>query len=443
MSEPNIIQPRTLKGFRDFLPGAMKARDWLVDTARGVFRNYGYAAIDTPALEYTEILLGKGGADTDKQLYRFEDNGGRDVAMRFDLTVPLARYAAQHIGELGVPFKRYHVGPVWRGENPQRGRYREFMQCDFDTIGTESLVADIETALVIHDTFAALGVGEFTIHFNNRKVLGGLLEELELAEETSAVLRAVDKLSKIGREEVATELQEIVGASPGQAQRLLDAVTVTGTNDAVLDRVAQLAGGAADDGIEALATVSAGLAAADVPENRARVDVSIARGLDYYTGTVFETFLGEIPEIGSVCSGGRYDDLASLYTKQRLPGVGASLGIDRLLAALEEIGRLPPAAAPAPILVVLFDADRAVDYVGLAATLRAAGLAVELYPDARKLAAQLKYADRKGHRLAVIVGEDEWIAGTAQVKDMSSGDSYTVSRVALADQCRRLLGMAG
>ncbi|MFC2177082.1 histidine--tRNA ligase [Actinomycetota bacterium] len=437
-----MIQPRTLKGFRDLLPEAMQAREWLIDTARAVFRTHGYVPIDTPALEYTEILLGKGGAETDKQLYRFEDNGGRDVALRFDLTVPLARFVAQHIGELGVPFKRYHVGPVWRGENTQRGRYREFVQCDFDTIGTESLAADTETALVIHDVFAALGVGEFTIHLNNRLVLSGLLTELDLADRTADVLRSVDKLPKIGRDAVADELCEFVGASPAQAERLLNALTVTGSNSQVLERVAELAGGAADSGIAALTEVLDGLAAADVAESRTKVDVSIARGLDYYTGTVFETFLAEIPEIGSVCSGGRYDDLASVYTKQRLPGVGASLGIDRLLAALEEIGRLATTAAGPSVLMTMFEGSRSADYVGLAAMLRRGGLSVELYPEARKLVHQLKYADRKGHRLVVIIGGNEWDAGTAQVKDMAVGTSQTVDIASLLETCRQVLGTA-
>jgi len=442
MNDRRIIQPRTLKGFRDLLPEAMQAREWLIDTARAVFRTHGYVPIDTPALEYTEILLGKGGAETDKQLYRFEDNGGRDVALRFDLTVPLARFVAQHIGELGVPFKRYHVGPVWRGENTQRGRYREFVQCDFDTIGTESLAADTETALVIHDVFAALGVGEFTIHLNNRLVLSGLLTELDLADRTADVLRSVDKLPKIGRDAVADELCEFVGASPAQAERLLNALTVTGSNSQVLERVAELAGGAADSGIAALTEVLDGLAAADVAESRTKVDVSIARGLDYYTGTVFETFLAEIPEIGSVCSGGRYDDLASVYTKQRLPGVGASLGIDRLLAALEEIGRLATTAAGPSVLMTMFEGSRSADYVGLAAMLRRGGLSVELYPEARKLVHQLKYADRKGHRLVVIIGGNEWDAGTAQVKDMAVGTSQTVDIASLLETCRQVLGTA-
>lgn len=440
MSEPKIIQPRTLKGFRDLLPGVMQAREGLVDAARAVFRSYGFAPIDTPALEYSEILLGKGGAESDRQLYRFEDQGGRDVALRFDLTVPLARFVAQHIGELGTPFKRYHIGPVWRGENPQRGRYREFMQCDFDVVGTTSMLADIEIALVIHDALAAFDVGEFTLHLNNRKILGGLLAELALSEVTAEVLRSIDKLPKVGRNRVEDELQQTTGAKPAQTKQLLDAVSVKGSSDEVLSAVAELAGGAADEGVGELEEVMNGLAAAGVRGDRVQVDVSIARGLDYYTGTVFETFLNELPDIGSVCSGGRYDDLASLYTKQRLPGVGASIGMDRLLAALEALDRLEIRDAAAPILVALFDAELRSEYLAVASELRAAALGVELYPEPKKLGSQLKYADRKGHRLVVIIGESEREAGTAQIKDMTSGGSSTVARDSLAATCRELLG---
>jgi len=439
MSDDRIIQPRTLKGFRDFLPAAMQSREWLIDTAKAVFRTFGYSPIDTPALEYTEILLGKAGAESDKHLYRFEDAGGRDVALRFDLTVPLARYVAQHIGDLGTPFKRYHVGPVWRAENPQRGRYREFVQCDFDTIGSEGLASDSETALVIHDLFAAFDCGEFVIHINNRKILSGLLAELGLEERAPNVLRVVDKLSKVGREPVVAELTEEVGATPAQAGRLLDVLEVSGSNQAVLETVQRMAAGAADAGVANLTGVLESLAAAGVSDRRVRVDVSIARGLDYYTGIVYETFLHDLPDIGSVCSGGRYDDLASLYTRQRLPGVGASLGVDRLLSALETLGRVETSDAGAPVLMALFDEERAAAYAGLAASLRRAGVAVELFPDGKKLSNQLRYADRKGHEMVIIIGDEEWAAGSAQIKVMATGESETVRQDDLAAECARLL----
>lgn len=432
------ITPRTLKGFRDFTPDAMLPRERLVDTAKAVYRSYGFSPIDTPALEYAEILLGKGGDESDRQLYRFDDPGGRDVAMRFDLTVPLARFVAQHIGTLGTPFKRYQVGPVWRGENTQRGRYREFLQCDFDTIGSTSILADIETAMVIHDLFAALGFERFTIRCNNRKVLTGLLERLELTQDTAPVLRAIDKLPKIGVDGVSAELHRTVGTTAAQAAEILEFAGLAGTNGEILEHLETLVVGSASggQGLEELTGLVEGVAAAAIAADRVRVDPSIARGLDYYTGAVFETFLDDLPEIGSCCSGGRYDDLASLYTGQQLPGVGASLGVDRLLAAMDELDMLGERSAPAPILVTVFDDDLGLEALAAAADLRRGGLGAELYPSARKLGAQLKYANRRGHRLAVIIGPDEVAAGTAQLKNLQTGRSVEVPRVDLNGACR-------
>jgi histidyl-tRNA synthetase len=433
----SIIQPRTLKGFRDYLPVTMTAREQVIETARRVYRSFGYTPIETPALEYSEILFGKGSDETDRQMYRFEDNGGRDVAMRFDLTVPLARFAAQHVGKLGTPFKRYQVGPVWRGENTQRGRYREFVQFDFDTIGTESLVADIETLVVVHDLFDSLDISEFTIHFNNRDLLNGLLERIGLGGESGAVLRALDKLAKIGSDGVRAELLDVTAATDAQIDEILGLAELGGVNDEIAAALPGIVGDseAARRGLAAIATVLEGARASGVSEERIKLDVSIARGLAYYTGTVFETFLTELPSIGSVCSGGRYDDLASLYAKQRLPGIGGSLGVDRLIAAMEELGRVDERAASADIFVPLFSGDRTNDYLALAEELRRAGLSVELYPDARKLGAQMKYADRRGHRLALIVGDVEWETDVVSVKDLDTGESRVVARDGLAAHC--------
>lgn len=428
MTDAKRIQPRTLKGFRDYLPETMIPREWLIDTARRVYRSYGFAPIDTPALEYLEILTGKGSEETDKQLYQFQDHGGRQVGMRFDLTVPLARFAAQHVAQLGTPFKRYHIATVWRGENTQRGRFREFMQCDFDTIGTLAPAADIETALVIHDLLDALGVGPFSIRVNNRQVLSGLLERLDLADRSAAVLRSLDKLDKIGREKVAGEMIA-GGISEEQAAGVLDLADVSGSNDDVLAALERLVAGneTGQRGVARLAELFAAVVAAGVAAERVQIAPAIARGLDYYTGTVFETFLDQLPAIGSVCSGGRYDNLAGLYTKQQLPGIGASLGLDRLLAALEELGQVEQVRTPAPVFLAFFDAQRLHDYLRLAAAIRAAGVGVELYPEPKKLSAQLKYADRRGFRLAVVAGPDEWTAGDCQIKDLASGQSTTVS----------------
>ncbi len=423
------IQPRTLKGFRDFLPETMMPREAIMATARQVYRRYGFSPIDTPALELLEILTGKGSEETDRQLYRFEDHGGRQVGLRFDLTVPLARFAAQHIGQLGTPFKRYHIAPVWRGENTQAGRYREFVQCDFDTIGTESIVADIETALVIHELLQELAVGDFTLRINNRQVLSGLLAKLDLVDRTVPVLRSLDKLDKIGREAVAQEMISVASVSREQADQVLKLAEISGSTDDILLQLDQLLSGneLGETGVGRLRDLTQALRAAGVAPERYQLNVAIARGLDYYTGVIFETTLDQLPSIGSICSGGRYDNLAELYTKQHLPGIGASLGLDRLLAALETLGRLPTARSPAPVLVAYFDKDRLHDYLQLAQVVRAAGIGVELYPEPKKLAAQLKYADQRRFQVALIAGSQELEAGTCQVKDLSRKTSQEVS----------------
>jgi histidyl-tRNA synthetase len=423
----SLIQPRTLKGFRDYLPEAMMPREWIIETARRVYRSYGFRPIDTPALEYLEILTGKGSDETDKQLYRFKDHGGRDVGLRFDLTVPLARFVAQHAQTLGLPFKRYHIASVWRGENTQAGRYREFMQCDFDTIGVTDLTADIEMVLVINDLFTALGVENFTIRVNHRAVLNGLLDKLGVADRSAAVLRALDKLGKIGAEGVTAELARTAQTTAAQNEQLLALAGLKGDNASILASLATLVAGNSmgERGVAELRSLGEAADAAGVPAARLQFDPSIARGLDYYTGVVVETQLGDLPGIGSVASGGRYDNLAGLYTKEKLPGVGASLGLDRLLAALEELGRLPTAKTPAPVLICMFDAARRNDYLKLAAQLRAAGIGVEVYPEAKKLGKQLQYADKQGFRAALIAGENEFAAGQIQVKNLAAQTSAT------------------
>jgi histidyl-tRNA synthetase len=424
-----LIEPRTLKGFRDYLPAAMIPRERLIDTAKRVYRSYGFTPIDTPALEYLEILTGKGSDETDKQLYKFQDPGDRWVGMRFDLTVPLARFAAQHIDELGTPWKRYHIATVWRGENTQRGRFREFMQCDFDTIGTLSPVADVETVLVINDLFAALGFDAFTIRLNNRLLLNGLLEKVGLAEHSVAVLRALDKLAKIGPEKVAAEMATTAAATAEQSAAVLKLAGLEGTNDAVLGEVDALVRGSArgEEGVQKLRDLLAAAAAAGVPDGRIKLDVSIARGLDYYTGTIYETFLDALPTIGSVCSGGRYDNLAGMFTKQQLPGVGASLGLDRLLDAMQSLNLIPAVSTPAPVFIPYFVQGRLHDYLRLAAEVRRAGIGCEVFPEAKKLGKQLQYADRRGFRVALIAGDDELAAGQVQIKDLKSGQSQTVA----------------
>ncbi len=404
-------------------------REQLIDTARQVYRSYGFSPIDTPALEYEEILAGKGGDESDKLMYRFEDGGGRRVGMRFDLTVPLARFAAQHVGQLGVPWKRYQIATVWRAEKSQRGRYREFMQCDFDTIGTRSLAADIETAVVIHDLFSTLKLSDIHIYINHRQVLTGLLEQVGLLDQSVVVLRAIDKLAKIGHEKVAKEIETVGGASPQQAKEVLQLCTISGTNDDMLRQVEALVSSSETgmEGLDALRQIVAGACAAGVPPDKIKIDVATARGLDYYTGTVYETFLDRLPNIGSVCSGGRYDNLAKLFTRQELPGIGASLGLDRLLAAMEELGMVEKVSTPAQVFIPFFEKSRLHEYFQLATQIRSAGIGVEVFPEPKKLGQQLKYADRRGFRIALIMGDQEFTDRTCQVKNLATGSSEEIS----------------
>lgn len=422
------IKPETLKGFRDYLPDVMLVREQVMDTARAVFRSFGFAPIETPALEYSKVLLGKAGGETEKQVFRFEDNGGRDVALRFDLTVPLARFAAQHFNALGTPFRRYHIANVWRAEKPQKGRYREFMQCDFDTVGVDSSVADSEVLLVINQLLTTLDVGDFTIRLNHRGVLNGFLSKHGVMDKSVEVLRALDKLLKVGSDAVRTELSAAdVGDTVIDA--LLQFASCQGAPTDVLPKAAEAVDGDAlgEASVERLQQVCDAAEACGLPAGRLSLDLSIARGLDYYTGVIYETFLADLPGIGSVCSGGRYDNLAGLFTSQPLPGVGASLGLDRLVAALEELGRLEAEKTPAKVLVTVMDKERLGDYLAFAAQLRAAGVATEVYPAAAKFNKQMKYADAKGFEYVVIAGSDEFERGVWNVKQMTTGEQQECS----------------
>ncbi len=418
----------------------MIPREQLIETAKSVYRSYGFSPIDTPALEYTEILTGKGGAESDKQMFRFEQ-GGRDVAMRFDLTVPFARFAAQNINELGTPFKRYHVGTVWRGERPQKGRYREFVQCDFDTIGTTSNSADIETLFIIHDLMVKIGFSEFTIRINNRLILNGLLEILGLQAQSADVLRALDKLPKIGPEAVMKEMREQAGLTQEQSEKVISLTTVRGSTAEILNSLEQQLSGNAcgEQGVRYLREIFQAVEKAGIPGERIVLDPSIARGLDYYTGTIYETFLNQLPGIGSVCSGGRYDNLAELFTTQALPGVGASLGLDRLLAAMQELNLLQDVSTPAPILVTQMDKKYTPDYLRVARNLRQNGLNVEVYPDTTAIKKQFKYANRHGFKIVIVAGEDDFEKQEWQVKELQTGAQTAVGEAALSAFVQDLL----
>ncbi|MFO0848631.1 MAG: histidine--tRNA ligase [Gemmataceae bacterium] len=452
-----LIETKPPSGFRDFPPAAMLLKERVLNTARCVYRSYGYSPIDTPAAESLDVLLGKGGGENDKLVYRVQGAKSEtaEMGLRFDLTVPFARFAARHIPDLGVPFKRYALGPVWRGERPGHGRYREFWQCDFDTIGTTSNASDIEVALVINDLFTALGFDRFEVRVNNRLVLSGLLESLGIADKSGPVLRALDKLPKIGREKVVEEMGREAAVTAEQANRVLMLAEAGGSNAEVLADVEKQFGASPKvaDGIARLRELLAVAEATGVPAGRIRVDLSIARGLDYYTGTIYETFLGgeytddkgqsqRLEGFGSVCSGGRYDNLASLYTKQVLPGVGASLGVDRLLAAMEAMKHPWVAAgmAAAPVLVLRFDGVPTGGYERVASQLRDAGIGAEVYPDAKKLGVQFQYAEKRGFRLALIAGPEEFAKGMWKVKELAKREEQTVLAGELVSRVMAMLG---
>jgi len=425
---PDIIEPRVLKGFRDYLPEAEIERRGLVEKLELAFRSFGFVPIDTPCLEYAEILLGKGGGETDKQVYRFPDKGGRDVALRFDLTVPFARFMAEHVDELYLPFRRYHMAKVWRGENTQRGRYREFMQCDFDIVGADSAAADADIVLCIAEAMRALEVGEVRIRINHRGLFNRFLASIGAADKSTAVLRAVDKLDKIGAEAVREQLAADLGGEA--AGKVLDFIRQEEGFEATLAKLESLAGGPGPDTAR-LRAIWAQAREAGAADGLV-LDPSITRGLDYYTGVVFETSLSALPEIGSVCSGGRYDELASLYTTRRLPGVGASVGLDRLLAALEALGRSRPRPGYAQVLVLDVEEELEPRYQGIARALRAAGIACEVYPEKRKLGAQFAYAEKKGMAFALVVGGEEAAAGRIQVKDLKTRESVEAASLEAA-----------
>lgn len=412
----DLIQARVLKGFRDYLPDAEIERAALVESLVGVFRSFGFVPIDTPVLEYAEILLGKAGGETEKQVYRFTDNGGRDVAMRFDLTVPFARFMAEHVGELYLPFRRYHIAKVWRGENTQRGRYREFMQCDFDIVGADTAMADFDIVATIASSMAALGVPGFRIHLNHRGVFNRFLAKAGIAERSVEVLRIVDKLAKIGIEETRRLLVELAGASA--SDEVLEFIREGDDFASTLERMTRIAGGPNPDSdrLESIAAMAeaCGLSGSII------LAPNITRGLDYYTGAVFETFLEGIPEIGSVCSGGRYNNLASLYTKRNLPGVGASVGLDRLLTALETLGGSAKRKGTTRVVIANTEESLAPEYQAAAAVLRGSGLACEVFSETRKLAQQYSYAEAKGAGHILFRGIEEKEKGVWMLRDLAS-----------------------
>ncbi|MCP4161494.1 MAG: histidine--tRNA ligase [Deltaproteobacteria bacterium] len=414
------IDPRILKGFRDFLPAKEIERKRIISLLEKSFESFGFVPIDTPILEYTEVLLGKGGGETDKQVYRFNDKGGRDISMRFDLTVPFARYMAKNRPDLHLPFKRYHVSKVWRGENTQRGRYREFMQCDFDIVGVDTPSADFEILMIMQNSMKALNIDKITVHFSHRGIFNRFLERLGIADNSVEILRIVDKLAKIGEKEVIRQLCELTSES--NAMEIVDFIKPAGTSIKTLDKMEKAAGGAGED-TERLRTIFSYIQDNDL-EDSFVLDPSITRGLDYYTGIVYETFLDELPGIGSVCSGGRYNNLASLYTKEELPGVGASIGLDRLIAALEELGRSSDKKSFTDILILALDEKLFGHYHKLSSAIRKEGINCEVFHIKKKINAQFKFAEAKSIPFALICGEDEFSKGVVNLKDLNNRENW-------------------
>ena len=427
----DIIKPRTLSGFMELLPAKQVKFEKMAEILRSTYASYGFAPLDTPIIEDAQILLAKGGGETEKQIYRFS-KGDSDLALRFDLTVPLAKYVALHYNDLAFPFRRFQIGKVYRGERAQRGRFREFYQADIDIIGDGKLdiLNEAEIPAIIYKVFRGFGLNRFQIRVNNRKILNGFYAMMELSEKSGDIMRTVDKLDKIGAEKVRTLLVEECGISQEKADEILKFIAITGTNAEVLSALEGYAGRNElfDLGLGELKAVTENLAAFGVPEENFAVDLTIARGLDYYTGTVYETTLLDHPEIGSVCSGGRYDNLAGYYIDKPLPGVGISIGLTRLFYVLDEQGLLNPElpSAPADALVLPMTENIAAA-ISLAETLRNAGLRVQLYGEQKKFKQKMTYADKLGVPFAVLLGEDEIAAGVCSVKNMKSGQQVKLS----------------
>ncbi len=421
-----IIKPRTLSGFMELLPQKQAQFERMLSVLRDTYASYGFAPLDTPVIEDAQILLAKGGGETENQIYRFQ-KGDSVLALRFDLTLPLAKYVALHCNELAFPFRRYQISKVYRGERAQRGRFREFYQADIDIIGDGKLdiLNEAEIPAIIYKVFRGFGLTRFQIRVNNRKILNGFYEMLGLSEKSGDIMRSVDKLDKIGQDKVRMILVEDCGLSDEQAAEILRFISIRGTNAQVLSALEGYAGKNErfDMGLNELKAVTAHLSAFGVPEENFAVDLTIARGLDYYTGTVYETVLLDHPEIGSVCSGGRYDDLAGYYIEKALPGVGISIGLTRLFYVLDEQGLINPqlSSAPADVLVLPMTENLG-NAVALAETLRQSGLRVQLYSEQKKFKQKMAYADKVGVPFAVLLGEDEIAEGVCSVKNMVTGE---------------------
>ena len=423
-----MIEPAVLKGFRDSLPEEEIPKKRIIRILEDVFSSYGFVPIDTPVLEYTEVLLGKGGGETDKQIFRFQDNGGRQVAMRFDLTVPFARFLAMHHDKLGVPFKRYHINKVWRGENPQKGRYREFIQCDFDIVGADNAEADYEILSMMHRSFSALGIDGYTYHLSHRALFSAFLAHIGIEDKSIDILRTVDKMRKIGTDEVRKLLDEITGDS-SKTEGILSFITAGDGRDFIgtLEAIEKLSGGPSEHS-ERMRTIYSMLEKTGIASSFV-FDPSITRGLDYYTGIVYETFLDKLPSLGSVCSGGRYNDLASLYTKEKLPGVGSSIGLDRLMAGLIELGSPLLADSSAADVLIIHNADDTEKAVIAGEILRGMGIRTDIYllPEA-KMKRIYGYAEARHIPYSLQIKDGSYVLKNLGTREETSFDDLSQIR---------------
>ena len=415
------VNPRILPGFMELLPADQILFNDMYDKIRSVYESFGFLPLDTPIIELSEVLLAKAGGETEKQIYRF-NKGDNDLSLRFDLTVPLARYVAAHYNDLVFPFKRYQMSKVFRGERPQKGRFREFYQCDIDIIGGDelSILYDAEMPTVIYHVFKKLGIGDFTIRLNNRKVLGGFFASLGLSDKIEEILRTIDKIEKIGKEKVIAELIT-VGVPEDKTETIIEFITIGGDRKETVAKLRAL--GVTNEvfhnGVDELETVTDAMILFGMPEENFRIDLSIARGLDYYTGTVYETTINGHPEFGSVCSGGRYDNLTGYYTDKKLPGIGISIGLTRLFSQLRDNGLIATGAGTvAEVLVVPMDKETLPYAVSVAAKFREAGIPSDVYYGEKGMKQKMKYAGRSGFPYAAVIGANEMESGTLALKDM-------------------------
>ncbi len=437
----NRVKPRTLSGFMELLPEDQMKMERMMQILRETYALFAFTPLDTPVIEAAEVLLAKGGGETEKQIYRFE-KGDSDLALRFDLTVPLAKYVAAHYAELAFPFRRYQIGKVYRGERAQRGRFREFYQADIDVIGDGKLdiANEAEIPAIIYTAFSRLGLKRFKIKVNNRKLLNGFYAMNGMSEKSQDIMRTVDKLDKVGEVKVKQMLVDELSMIPSKAENVLDFMAICGSNAEILERLECYRGmdETFDCGLDELRAVTEHLSAFGVPEENFSVDLTIARGLDYYTGTVYETELTDYPEIGSVCSGGRYDNLAEYYTDRQLPGVGISIGLTRLFYVLQEQKLLSDEGmtAPCDVLVIPMTGDLA-PAVSAATALRTAGVRTQLYTEQKKFKAKMAYADKLGVPFVVLLGEDEIGEGVVSLKDMQSGEQLKLTPAEAGERIRR------